>query len=203
MPQKKAKPSSPSLKSLSREELETIIYNLYENFDNVRNFIDLRMTGNSEPLVKKYKKLIKKRLVEDIEQGTDGLDEALRAVRDFALLGPSPYDQADVMLCFVETAVDFINNYGDMYEDFYDETGDLYFETLEFLQQHNLLNDFKTRCKIIVDESVDTGYGFNESLRDSFYTYFPEKEGNRKTIHVKKAVPRQPLKISRPQWREK
>ncbi|MCK9423870.1 MAG: hypothetical protein M0Q38_14870 [Bacteroidales bacterium] len=64
-------PSSPDLKSLSPEALEGLVSDLYNKFDIVRNFIDFRMTGNSDPLVKKYKKLIKNRLIEDIEEGTN------------------------------------------------------------------------------------------------------------------------------------
>jgi len=56
--------------SLSRKTLEILISDLSDKFDNVRNFIDLRMTGNSDPLVIKYKKLIKNRLIEDIGEGT-------------------------------------------------------------------------------------------------------------------------------------
>ena len=48
-----------SFPSLSREELENLLAHLYEMFENVRNFIDLRMTGQSDPLVKKFKKIIK------------------------------------------------------------------------------------------------------------------------------------------------
>ncbi|MBL7111910.1 MAG: hypothetical protein ISS19_08220 [Bacteroidales bacterium] len=49
-------PLAASLLSLSRETLENLLSDLYEKFDIVRNFIDLKMTGNSDPLLKKYKK---------------------------------------------------------------------------------------------------------------------------------------------------
>ena len=57
MPPKNVNPQSLTLNSLSREELENLLTHLYENFDNVRNFIDLRITGQSDPLVKKFKKI--------------------------------------------------------------------------------------------------------------------------------------------------
>jgi len=200
MPKKKLTTQKSELPfpSLSREELENLLSDLYVKFDNVRNFIDLRMTGDSRTLVNKYKKLIKNRLIEDIEEGTNGLDEALRAIRDFALHGPAPHDQADVMLFFVEIAVNCINEFGDLYEEFYDEADDVYQETLEFMKKHKLLNDFQTRCKKIVDESVDTGYGFHDSLGDTYYTYFPEGKIERKTILVKKQVPMKQVKKSSP-----
>ncbi len=60
--------SNLSFPSLSREELGTLLSDLYEKFEDVKNFIDLRMTGNCEPMFKKYKKLIEARLGEDIGQ---------------------------------------------------------------------------------------------------------------------------------------
>ena len=90
----KHSPSTPDFKSFSREKAENLLSDLYKNFEVVRNFIDLRMTGNSDSLVKKYKKLIKNRLIEDIEEGTNGLNDALQAVRDFSDYSPLPHDQA-------------------------------------------------------------------------------------------------------------
>jgi len=57
MPPKNVNPQSLNLNSLSREAIENLLSDLYEKFDNVRNFIDLRMTGQSDPLVKKFKKI--------------------------------------------------------------------------------------------------------------------------------------------------
>jgi len=182
--------------SLPRPDLEKLLSELYDRYENVRNFVDLRLTGKSEPLVKKYKKLIKKRLIEDIEEGSEGLQEALNAVREFYEIGASPRDQADVMLWFVESAVYCIDNYGDLYEDFYDETENLFEEVLDFMKHHHLLDDFKNRCKKVIDESVDTGYGFHESLGDSFCTYF-QQEKSRKKPPVQKPVVRKSMKTSK------
>jgi len=193
---KKLPSTSKFLNSLSRPDLETLLSELYDRYENVRNFIDLRLTGKSEPLVKKYKKLIKKRLIEDIEEGSEGLQEALNAVREFSEIGASPRDQADVMLWFVESAVYCIDNYGDLYEDFYDETENLFEEVLDFMKHYHLLNDFKNRCKKVVEESADTGYGFHESLGDSFYTYFQQEKPGKK-LSLRKPIVLKPVKSSK------
>ncbi len=82
---------------LPRPDLEKLLSDLYDRFENVRNFIDLRLSGNREQLIKKYKKLIRNRLIEDIEEGTNRLREALNAVHEFSAAGTSPRDQAE---CF-------------------------------------------------------------------------------------------------------
>lgn len=152
------------------------------------DFIDIRMSGNSEPLVKKFKKLIKNRLIEDIEDGTDGLYSALQGVRDFSGYGTSPRYQADIMLYFVETAVYCMNDYGDLYAEFYVETDSMFVETLKFTKKHQLLIEFRQRCKTIVDESENTGYGFHDSIGDTYYTYFPEGKSRKKVIREKPVI---------------
>ncbi len=185
-PVKKAQ-LSPGLKSLSRENLENLLSDLYDRFENVRNFIDLRLSGNGEQLIKKYKKLIRKQLEEGLEEGTNGLQEALRVVQEFSAAGTSPRDQADVMLSFVESAVFCIGNYGDLYENFYDEAENMFYETLGFMKHHHLLDEFKQRCRKIVDESADTGYGFHESLGDLFGTFFSAGKSKMRLL-IKKPV---------------
>lgn len=190
-------PTTPDFTSLSQEEVKNLLSDLYKNFEVVRNFIDLRMTGNSEPLVKKYKKLIKNRLIEDIEEGTDGLDEALRAVRDFSEYDPSTRDQADIMLHFVESAMNCLNDYGDLYEEFYDETDDMFLKTLKFIKNHQLLDEFRNRCKKVMDDSENMGYGLHDSMGDTYYTFFPGRERNPGKI-MRKPVPMKPIKKIQP-----
>jgi len=178
-------PLAASLPSLSREALEKILSDLYEKFDTVRNFIDLKMTGNSDPLLKKYKKLIKNRLIEDIEDGTNGLVEAEEAVREFLLFSPAPRDQADVMLFFVESAVFCIADYGDLYYEFYEEAENMFEEALKFIKHHRLLVEYQERAETVVQNSADFGYGFHDSLGDTFSIYY-DKGKSRKMPVVKK-----------------
>jgi len=178
---------TPFFPSLSREALENLLKDLYEKFDNARNFIDLRMTGDSDPLVKKYKKLIKNRLVEDIEEGTNGLVEAIEAVREFALFNPAPRDQADIMLFFVESAVFCIGDFGDLYYEFYEEAENMFEEALKFIKSHNLLDEYRERANRIVLDSIDFGYGFYDSLGDTFSTFYHHRKTTKRPI-VKKPV---------------
>ncbi len=184
---------SASLPSLSRETLEKIITDLYDRFDNVRNFIDLRLTGTSDPLVKKYKKLIKNRLIEDIEEGTNGLFDALEAVREFALFNPAPRDLADVMLNFTESVVYCIGDYGDLYYEFYEEAGNMFEEALKFIKHHRMLEEFKERADKVVNGSKDFGYGFHDALGDTFSAYYHEGKIRkrpivRKPVAIKKVI---------------
>jgi len=161
------------------------------------------MTGNSDPLVKRFKKIIKNRLIEDIEDGTEGLLEALKAVHEFSNIDSIPHDQADVMLWFVESAVYCSNNFGDLYEEFYDEAENMFEVTLGFMKKNNLLHEFQKRCKCIVDDSVDTGYGFHDSMGDTYFSYYSKGKPMpmipaKVKPTFKKAVPVKPKKIIKP-----
>ena len=100
-PVKKAQ-LSPGLKSLSRENLENLLSDLYDRFENVRNFIDLRLSGNGEQLIKKYKKLIRKQLEEGLEEGTNGLQEALRHTCTYASKKDLTIDPVHILLPDIE-----------------------------------------------------------------------------------------------------
>ena len=183
----------PSLKSFSRGDLENLISDLYGKSDTVRNVVDFRLTGNTEPFAKKYKKLIKNLLIEDLEEGINGLEQALNAVHEFCGFVPNPGEQADIMLYFVEAAVYCINDFGDLYEELYDESADMFEETLNFLKKHHMLEDFRDRCKKIVEDSENSGYGFYDSLGDTFSTFFHEGKTRQKKI-IKKAGPKKAVK---------
>jgi hypothetical protein len=40
-----------------------------------------------------------------------------------------------------------------------------------------------------MDESTDTGYGFHNSLGDTYFTYYPDEKVHRKRIRIEKPVP--------------
>ena len=145
------------------------------------------MTGNSDPLLKKYKKLIKNRLIEDIEDGTNGLVEAIEAVREFALFNPAPRDQADVMLYFVESAVYCIGDFGDLYYEFYEEAENMFEEALKFIRHHHLQDEYRDRASKVVMDSIGFGFGFHDGLEDVFNDYYREGKTRRRPI-VKKPV---------------
>jgi|GEM_PF-1117177 len=189
-----------SFSSLSREELEILIRNLYSRFEIVRNFVDINLNKESSDVLKKYKTLLKNRLIEDIEEGTNGLFSALDAVEEFILLNPSPRDQADIMLFFTETAVYCIGDFGDLYDEFYEEAENMFEQALKFIKHHRLLAEFRERSETVVHESDDFGYGFHDSLQDTFSIYY--NIGNSKKIpavrkpvavkKIKKAMPKKP-----------
>jgi hypothetical protein len=125
-----------------------------------------------------------------------------QAVRDFAGYVPSPRDQAEIMLHFVETAVYCINNFGDLYEEFYEEADDMFLELLAFIKKHKISDEFRDRCKKVLDDSENMGYGFHDSIGDSYYSCFPDGKSRKRNAMmnpvakkiVKKVKPNKPGK---------
>ena len=97
---------------------------------------------------------------------------ARKAIADFRALKPSIRLLADLLVTIPETACKFTNEYGDMSEQFYDRTVTNYEIALKFLQQNNLLADFKLRCQDCVKCAEPCGYGFHDEINRLFCDYY-------------------------------
>jgi len=174
MPPKPQSPCPPPFNSMSRKRLENLLSGLYEKFESVRSYIDLQTTADRVRLVNKYKKLIISFLTLQIDEGEGSVYESSEMVREFIGYNPSPRDQAEIMIFYVETVVKYNNDDGGLFEKLYNEAEEIYGEALDFIKEHKIHDDFKPRCKQIVDVLVDTGEGFHEALMDLYNNCFPE-----------------------------
>ena len=75
---------------------------------------------------------------------------------------------ADLMLFYVETGVQFTNEYGDIGESFYNSLESVYSQSLIFMNKENLLSEFEVRAYKIFEDAKDVGWGLYDSLS---YTY--------------------------------
>jgi hypothetical protein len=70
------------------------------------------------------------------------LKEGKQAISDFKKLGPSPELLADLMLFYVETGVNFTNDYGSVDEGYYSSLESTFVASLKLMQQEILLEKF-------------------------------------------------------------
>ncbi|WP_235887845.1 hypothetical protein [Neobacillus paridis] len=75
------------------------------------------------------------------------------------------------MLFYVEQGVEFTNSYGDIYESFYDSMEKMFDQVaVECDRNIDLYQEFSSRLWKVVVEAEGTGWGFHESLADSYYS---------------------------------
>jgi len=162
------------LQSLTKEQVIEQVLELYGNCKPAKEYFEYFLHPNEKEKFKKYKAIIFNEFFDNTLVGIGKLrfSVAKKAIADFRALKPSPELLADLLVTLPETACQFTKEYGDMTEQFYDSTVINYEVALKFLQQNNLLADFKLRCKDCVKYSESCGYGFHEEIDRLFRDYF-------------------------------
>lgn len=100
--------------------------------------------------------------------------EAKKAISAFAKLSNNQVRTIELMIYYVELGVQFTNDYGDMYESFYNSMESTYQTTLQKIAADGtggLYHMFREKLMAIVDNTQNVGWGFHEGLADIYYSY--------------------------------
>jgi hypothetical protein len=166
------------LLSLEKPELIDMIQQLYQlNADN-KVFLVSRLTNvDVETLAAPYRAAIRHEL--NPERGLPKLNlrAARKAVNDFKKACDDPAAVADLMLFYVEQGVICTNEYGDMYESFYNSLESVYAEAARVITNSgrpDLIDQYRPRMQRIVTNTRNIGWGFHDTLADIFFEYMGE-----------------------------
>ena len=155
------------LKPRSREELVTDIVDLFTRFDSVRDYYHTRLAPEDEAtVIEKYKAVIKDEFLPARGLGQARLSVARRAVSDYRKVSRSKASLVDLMLYYVEIGVEFTNTYGDIDTAFYESLGNMYKWAVELVVKNELEELYERRCRRIVEETSEIGWGFHDRLRE-------------------------------------
>ncbi len=88
---------------------------------------------------------------------------------------PSPDLLADLMLFYVETGVQFTNDFGDINETFYSSIESTYLAVLKLIRNEGLLDKFSDRARKVVNDTIDIGWGFHDDLFDVYYQFYDDE----------------------------
>lgn len=160
------------LQQLSKEELIEEIMNLSKKFKDVKTYYEMDLGGTAQQtlIVNEVKRKLKK---EFVPRGDHPKAAVLRKlISDFKKISVFPHDVADVLLYRVELAVEFTNQYGDMWEAFYTATENAYEEALKLIKKHGEEAYFKERCREIQRQTADSGWGFGDTMSELTQDYF-------------------------------
>jgi hypothetical protein len=159
------------LQQFTKEQLIEQINELHKKYKEVKDYYSFCMNPDDEKTVEKYKAIIYESFYP--KRGFKlSLSQARKAISDFKKLSPSPAHVADVMVYFVECGVLFTNDFGDIDESFYNSMEGMFEDASVFIRKNNLENLFKERCKKLMEDSSDIGWGFHDFLSDAYYQFF-------------------------------
>ena len=161
------------LQQFTKEQLIEQINELHKKYKEVKDYYSFCLNPDEKKTVEKYKAIIYESFYP--KRGFKlSLSKARKAISDFKKLSPSPAHVADAMVYFVECGVLFTNDFGDIDESFYNSMEGMFKNACVFIQKNHLENLFKERCKKLMDDSSDIGWGFHDFLSDAYYEFFED-----------------------------
>jgi hypothetical protein len=165
-------------KFLNKQEKQDIIeelVSLTKNYSELREYFLIKIKPEYEvKILNKYKKIIKEEFV--IYKGKSGLNFKLmkKALTDFKKISDNKKLIIDLQLSHVEYGVEFTNRYGDIGVPFYDNIEKTFDKALKMIIDNDLQVYFRDRCKNILAESDNIGWGFSCNMIDIFDYYYQE-----------------------------
>lgn len=161
------------LKKLDKDKLIDIVGDLYKKNKSVKEYLDFYFNPDERELFNKYQEKVYEAFYP--KRGYNlKLKDGKQAISDFKKLKPSSDFLADLMLFYVETGVQYTNDFGDIDEGFYSSLEKTYVTALTLMAKENMLDKFEDRAGKVVTETIDIGWGFHENLQ-SFYSDFYDR----------------------------
>lgn len=108
------------IRSLDRQGLEQLILDLYTARKEAKEFLDYAVHPNDNAKYEQYKEVITKEFFPKRGDAKLRFSVCKKAVRDFKSLDPDPVLLCDLMLYIPECASEIADDWGDLWESFYD-----------------------------------------------------------------------------------
>ena len=166
------------LMSMPKEEIIGMVLEMYDARKEAKEYLEFYANPDEDGKLEEYKKII----TEEFYPAKSTREPKIRfavcrkAVSDYKKLKPSADKLADLMLCYVENACQFTNDFGDMWEQYYTSVENNFEKTMAFIAKNNKLEHFKPRLRQCVEWASPCGWGFADTIADLYYEYFPEDD---------------------------
>ena len=146
------------------------IADLYKMFDAVKEYYRASYFNDDEAVLQKYKDVITEEFFpKSLHVDSKArLSVARKAVKDYKKVSCSDSGYVEIMLHYVEIGIEFTNTYGGMDSPFYSSMANMYFDAADFINSHNMVNLFQERLYKMVLDTQDCGWGFNDSLVETY-----------------------------------
>lgn len=158
-----------TLQDTDKRDLIVLIRELYRHSaENRQIIISRHVKGKkSDWVLESFQRVIRNEFFPD--KGFGGLqsDVVRKAVMDYSEGSGDLTGTMELMLFFVENVVEFINEYGDIDEEFYDVGYEMLGKFCELIKTpdgQSFYPHFKTRLLKLRTESDDFGYGFGDDI---------------------------------------
>jgi hypothetical protein len=161
------------LKNRSPLELIDDITELFSKIKPVKDYYQIKVyPENEKELIAKCKKSIEHEFFPSRGLGKLRLVAAKKAIADYKKLCKTDSNLIDVMLFYVEQGVKFTYTYGDINESFYMSMEGMYEKAVIIIIKAGLEDEFRERCRKIMLDTSDMGWGFHDTLCEIYEENF-------------------------------
>lgn len=159
------------LESFDKKKLIDLIADLYDKNKSVKEYLDYYVNPNEKESLKNYKSKVKEAFYPKRGFGFK-IAIGKKAISDFRKLKPSSDSLIDLMMCYVESGVEFTNDFGDINEGFYSSLESVYYDVMKLIDKNGLHDKYKIRAYEILKETENIGWGFHDTLSDFYYQIY-------------------------------
>ena len=159
------------LESFDKKKLINLISDLYDKNKSVKEYLDYYINPNEKATLEIYKVKVREAFYPKRGFGFN-IANGKKAISDFRKLQPSPDSLIDLLMCYVESGVEFTNDYGDINEGFYSSIESVYHDALKLIDKNGLHDNYKIRAHEILKETENIGWGFHDTLADYYYEIY-------------------------------
>ena len=163
------------LQQVSTEQLADDIVELFTKFEPVRDYYQTKLfPEDNAHVIEKYKAIIKNEFFPARGFGKARLSVAKKAISDYKKIYRTKAALADLMLFYVEQGIEFTKAYGDIDEPFYNSMESMFKKAVEFIVENEMQEAFERRCRQIVSDTSEMGWGFHDELSDIYEEHFEQ-----------------------------
>lgn len=166
------------LSDLRKHELIKLVNALKSQGEENASLIDAFLAGGkSEPVLKRYMKMIDKALDCDVLTNLDyDLEKMKRHVRSFLNASSDDLSKTKLLVYAVQKGNRLTLDLGDLDEEYYTDMLELFEEAVKSVSQlkksgHEVF-DLVEKLRNIVVSTKDVGWGYHDDLADTYYKSF-------------------------------
>ncbi|GAB1856861.1 hypothetical protein MHTCC0001_16970 [Flavobacteriaceae bacterium MHTCC 0001] len=161
------------LKNKSVTDLKSIIYMLYTNVPEAKDYIDIiapfdkkAVKQNSEQLFKRYQKQFREYLLPDILEMNTREFEAFKLLERIRKKNISPQFTVDCELQFITYCKEFILTYGYFDEDYYITMDEVFESACIKIKENRLYEDYRDDIEKLIVFGNEYGFEFSEICKE-------------------------------------
>jgi len=159
---------------LIKQDKETLVRHLlelYKKYDSVKEYYDFYINPKENELLERYKEKVREGFYPKRGMRLK-ISLSRKAINDFRKYELPPELLGDLLLYYVECGADFINDYGDINESYYDSAVNTLEKSMKIFMNAGVLEKYKDRVSKLVEITCDVGYGFGDMVEQIFIDYY-------------------------------